>query len=394
MIPKVIDPFSGGGSIPLEALRLGCETYANDLNPVAVLIEKCTLGYPQKYGRVQEDKKWGSIGSKKSNPLLEDVKKWGNFVLDEAKKELGRFYPADEDDSIPVGYIWARTIRCSNPACGAEIPLVRQTWLAKKKNKKVAYKLIPNGNKIGFEIREGEDIDFDPEKGTTARAKVVCPCCGTGISADENRRQFQEGKSGQRMIVVVLHNPKKKGKTYRLATEKDLEVFRDAEKYLDEKRLRLMEEWGFDPVPNEELPFMSGVFNVPLYGITKWGDLFNSRQKLALITFVEKVRLAHKKMLAEGYDKDYAKAVVSYLALVISRIIDYSNTFCMWNNVWEFVNHMFARQALSMLWDFSELNLFSPVLSGTWESMLRQIIRPLEHLSQIPYIKMEMMKND
>ncbi|BDC35969.1 DUF1156 domain-containing protein [Candidatus Methanoliparum sp. LAM-1] len=127
--PKVLDPFSGGGAIPLEALRLGCETYASDLNPVAVLIEKCTLEYPQKYGHKEENSYFGEMTT---NPLLQDVKRWGYWVLEEAKKEIGKFYPQDEDGSIPVGYIWARTIRCQNPECGAEIPLVRQTWLAKK----------------------------------------------------------------------------------------------------------------------------------------------------------------------------------------------------------------------------------------------------------------------
>jgi putative DNA methylase len=172
--PKVLDPFAGGGAIPLEALRLGCETYASDLNPVAVLIEKATLEYPQKYSSRKEQSD-NVFGEKQSNPLLDDVKKWGNWVLEEARKEIGTFYPHDDDGSIPVGYIWARTVKCQNPACNAEIPLVRQTWLAKKDNKKVAYKLIPSGNKIDFAIREGNAIDFDPATGTVARAKAACP---------------------------------------------------------------------------------------------------------------------------------------------------------------------------------------------------------------------------
>ena len=117
--PKVLDPFGGGGAIPLEALRLGCETYSNDLNPVAVLIQKCTLEYPQKYGRPNEVEAEDMLsGVAIRNPLLEDVKKWGDWVLAEAKKELERFYPQEEDGSIPVGWIWARTILCQNPSCG------------------------------------------------------------------------------------------------------------------------------------------------------------------------------------------------------------------------------------------------------------------------------------
>jgi adenine-specific DNA methylase len=274
---------------------------------------------------------------------LEDVKKWGKWVLEEARKEIGKFYPEEKDGSIPVGYIWARTVRCQ---CGAEIPLVRQTWLAKKDKKKVAYKLVPKGNKIEFEIREGKEIDFDPETGTISRAKVVCPCCGSGLSDKETRRQFQDGRAGQRMVAVVLHNPahslsplrervRVRGKTYRIATEKDLEIFREAENYLEKKREELFEEWEFDPVPEEPLPIGGrdrfDTCRLPLYGMFKWGDLFNSRQKLALITFVEKVRQAYEKVLEEGYEQEYAKAVVSYLAITISRTADFESNLCRWH---------------------------------------------------------------
>ncbi|NLI23093.1 MAG: DUF1156 domain-containing protein, partial [Bacteroidales bacterium] len=126
--PRVLDPFGGGGSIPLEALRLGCETYSNDYNPVAVLIQKCTLEYPQKYGKPKEIEETNTyLGQTQTNkrtinPLLDDVKRWGEQVLEEAKKEIGKFYPEEPDGSIPVGYIWARTIPCQKPSCGAEIP--------------------------------------------------------------------------------------------------------------------------------------------------------------------------------------------------------------------------------------------------------------------------------
>lgn len=349
--PRVLDPFAGGGSIPLEALRLGCEAHAIDYNPVAVLILKCTLEYPQKY----------------RNSLLKDVKRWGNWVLEEAKKEIDKFYPPDKDGSIPVGYIWVRTVPCQNPTCGAEIPLMRQFWLARKSNKKVALYPYVEGKEVKFKIvgdgYEKMPADFNPSKGTVSRAIATCPVCGYTVDDKTLRKLFQEGKTGQRMVAVVLHRPGTEGKRYRVATERDIEIFREAERYLEEKRAKLMEEWGIDPVPDEPLvrvPVTFGVINVWVYGMNKWGDLFNSRQKLALITFTEKVRLAYKRMIEEGYDEEYAKAVASYLSLVISRIPDTNSTICHWDGSWEKTCTTFARQALPMNWDFIEANVFAP----------------------------------
>jgi putative DNA methylase len=175
---------------------------------------------------------------------------------------------------------------------------------------------------VEFEIvgQNGEPIPFDPERGTVARANVECPLCGSVIDDQTTRRLFQEGKAGQRMVAVVLHHPQQAGKRYRLATERDMEAYRAAEQELLRVCARLREEWGMEPVPDEPLPFMSGVFNVPLYGMTRWGDLFNARQQLALVTFADLVRRAHAEMLAQGADPEFAKAVATYLALVISQV--------------------------------------------------------------------------
>ncbi|MEM5777622.1 MAG: DUF1156 domain-containing protein [Candidatus Aenigmatarchaeota archaeon] len=364
--PKVLDPFAGGGAIPLEALRLGCETYANDYNPVAVLIEKCTLEYPQRYGE----------------KLVKDVKKWGEWVLEEAKKELAQFYPNDKEEkkgyfanpteeSIPVGYIWARTIKCQNPRCEAEIPLMRQFWLAKKPGRQISLYPYVKGKKVEFKIvgtgYEKIPNDFNPEKGTVARAIATCLVCGNVVSDKDVRKQFQEGKAGQRMVAVVLHNPNKQGKFYRIATEKDMEIYLKAEKYLEEKRKKLMEEWGFDPVPDEEMNTADPTTVAGRgYGITKWGDLFNSRQKLALITFTEKVRLAYKKMLEEGYEEEYVRAVGSYLGLGIDRLASYDTSFQSWHNGRELPSMIFGRQAIPFIYDYTETNPIG--ISFGWKS--------------------------
>ena len=394
--PRVLDCFAGGGSIPLEALRLGCETYALEYNPVAVLILKAVLEYPQKYAnlkikieRAAQETLCGEVKKvvEEIPKLVYDVQRWGNWVYEEAKKEIGKFYPPDPDGSIPIGYIWSRTIKCKNPSCGAEIPLMRQFWLARKKDRKIALKPIINKEekKIDFKIVKNEEIDFDPSKGTVRKTKVLCPVCGAGISDKEVRKSFQEGKAGQRMIAVVLYNPNLRNrarKIYRIATDKDLEVFREAEKYLEEKRAKLMEEWGIDPVPDEPTPEGGGpgaerAFSVRNFGLNTWGDLFSSRQKLALITFVEKVRQAYEKMMAEGAEEEYAKAVVSYLGLGVDRLADKNSVLCRLIPQTEAIGFTYGRQALPMLWDYIEMNPLKHA-SG-WITILDEILGNIEH---------------
>jgi adenine-specific DNA methylase len=413
---RVLDPFSGGGSIPLECLRLGLETHAVEYNPVAVLILKCTLEYAQRYGRQNRDKRaYGLFDlEKEESPLIADVRRWGEWVLEKAREEIGRFYPADEDGSIPVGYYWMRTIPCQNPSCGAKIPLTANWWLAKKENKMISLYPFVHEGRVEFAIvkKNGDEwqvvessipgfspkvpFNFEPEKGTVSRAIAVCPVCGGMVDDKQVRRLFQEGKAGQRMVAVVLSRPQ--GKAYRLATERDVEFYRKAEEYLKEKREKLWEEWGIDPVPDEPTPEGKGrgaerAFSVRNYGLNTYGDLFNSRQKLALITFTEKVRLAYKKMIEEGYDKEYAKAVVSYLGLGVSRVVEYMSNLCVHDNTQERTVHVFGRQALPMVWDYSELNPLSEAV-GSWESMFfRRILLSLSHLTQIPPVEVEEYEN-
>ncbi len=387
--PKIIDPFAGGGSIPLEALRLGCETYASDYNPVATLLLKCTLEYPQKYGgRVNGAS--GLVSDKSENRLLRDVGKWGKWVLNETKDEIGHFYPSEKNGLIPVGYLWARTIPCQNPACNAEIPLLRQYWLSKKSGSQVSLYPIVKGRKVKFETvgtQQKIPKGFDPDNGTVSRAVAICLVCGSTVDGDSTRNLFMTGRAKDRLIAVILHKPGGVGKIYRPANDNDMKVFREVESHLQVTRRRLSTEWGLDPIPDEPTPEGKGrgaerAFSLRNYGMNTWGDLFNARQKLVLIVFAEKVKEAHKMMLKEGYDEEYAKAVVTYLALGIDRMADYNSGLTRWGSVGEFVGNTFGRQVLSMVWDHFELYPWSGS-TGDWNSALNWISKVISHLSSI-----------
>lgn len=394
--PKVLDPFSGGGSYPLEALRLGCESYANDYNPVAVLVEKATLEYPQKFGRPFEGMPdWAKpqVGNQKAdgkkqkkvkdeqpalfdptpdseatdfNPLLNAVRYWGEWILEEARKELAEVFPADPKGNIPVGYLWAHTIPCQNPSCGLDIPLMRGYWLAKKEKIKIA--LYPDTSKGNLEFRiigdgyEKWPKGFDPENGTISRAFATCPLCGTVIDDDKTRQLFQTGLASQRMIAVAFENKNGVGKLFRPANGDDLKIYQNAENLLQKKRESLRESWGLDPIPDEPLP-PSGTlgFRIQRYNMKTWGDLFNSRQKLTLITFAELVKRAHKLMQTTSEDAEFSKAVTCYLALGVDRLADFGSMLCLWNYIGgRGVVHVFGRQALPMVWDYPESNPFNP----------------------------------
>ena len=369
--PKVLDPFGGGGSIPLEAQRLGCETYSCDLNPIALLIQKCTLEYPQKYGQ----------------GLYDDIKKWGERILAQMTKELTDFYPPDPDGSNIFAYIWARTLPCQNFNCDAAIPLISQFWLAKKK--KIALFPYSKHGQIDFRIvgpgHEPMPDNFDPSKGTVKNAIVTCPLpdCGYTIPAKETRQLFQDGEADERMLVVVTHHSRRKGKHYRLATDNDLEIFDKAQERLSEKREYLRTVWGIDPVPDEPTPKIKGAgaergFAIHNYNLNTYGELFNARQQLALITLTEKIRDAHTEMITQGLDTEYTKAVSTYLGLWIDQISYMNSNLCLWRNTFESVNNLFGMPTMPMTWDYGEANLLR-----VGETRLKTLLKPLLHLCQM-----------
>lgn len=395
--PKVLDPFAGGGAIPLEALRLGCEAHAVDLNPVAHLIELCTLVYPQKYGQADSRpvpeyvkrliahnraKKKGEANlfdhgeaaastvdeiipdveiteaEYRKNPLAADVKYWGNWVLEKARRELGRFYPNDPDGSIPIGYLWTRVVTCPNPTCRAVVPLLRQLWLCKKTGRNVALRIVPepHNRMCHFDVVENGEIDFDPSQGNMQRGSATCPLCNQTVPSSHIKAEGHAGRLTAQMTNVVLVKAGSTGKKYRPPTKQDEERYAEAAAALKSR----IDEQGASIIPDEEIPSAdSRAIFVHLYGLLHWGDLFNDRQNLALVTFSDSIRQAVQR-IAEWDDRGFAEAIGSYLGLALSRFTDFCSTLCTLNNVGgRGVAHTFTRQSLPMVWDYAETNPFN-----------------------------------
>ena len=401
--PRVLDPFGGGGAIPLEALRLGCETYTGDVNPVAVLIQKCTLEYPQKYGKPPVDT--AGLASKDEhgrNELLEDIKKWSDWVLEEARKEIGKFYTEKKKDTA-VGYITARTIKCQNPKCGAEIPLMSRYMFVKKKDKKIsAFPRVKN-KKVSFKIvgdgYGNTPSGFDPSGGTVSKGRAVCIACHTVVDPVTLKSLFWNGGVWDKQVVVITTTDGMSGKKYRTASAADMKRFKSASRYLAEKKEKLSKTFMIDPVPDESIPtpenrehVQGGTYwmatKTMLYNMTKWRDLFNQRQTLAMVVFLEKIRMAHQKMLDEKYDKEYAKVITTYLAFMLDRLADKISNLVVYHATREIINNVFKRQALQMSWDYVELN---PFTKQGWPNIQDWVMKVVKHCSELesPAVKIQ-----
>ncbi|MHA1977133.1 MAG: DUF1156 domain-containing protein [Candidatus Hodarchaeales archaeon] len=371
--PKLLDPFSGGGSIPLEALRLGCETYASDLNPIAVLISKATLEWPQKLGL---------------SKLADMVAYWADKVQQQVQTSLSIFYPSDPNGNIPIGYLWARTVPCANPQCNHDIPLIKHFWLARTKKRRIAYKPIINHDSnipLTFIIQKDENIDFNPSEGTISKATVRCLFCKQVISSKTVRKFAKEGKLNQRMTIVILRNPSKAKKIYRPATSQDLRTYNEAGSFLLE---RIQKDKHFQElIPNEQLPPIGTLgFSVQNYGLLKWKDLFNERQLLSLIFFLKEIvncssfirnwlELNHPN--AQKKEKGLDKIILAYLTIILGRLTDKCSNLVIYNVYGEKIEHVFGRTALPMTWDYVELNVFSGA-NGDWSKQTEWVIRYLQ----------------
>lgn len=417
--PKVLDMFAGGGAIPLEALRLGCEAYALDLNPVAHIIELCTLVYPQKYGKPDKNAK-GSAKDGTWAGLAEEVRYWGNWVLERVKAEIGDLYPPIPDPKAPkakqlltqaqlemagegferkgqqklsveipaghltpVAYLWTRTARCKKPSCRAVVPLVKQTWLCRKKDRYVALKMIaPKGEtRTRFEVVEStseKGLGFDPEAFSKG-GNATCPFCGTVADSDYVKDEGSAGRLGQQMMAIAGTRPGKQGKVYlsaelqRALVPCDEEIHRRIQKLCTSKGLS---------VPNE--PIVTDAKNscwTHLYGLVSFGQLYTPRQLLCMLTFVSAVHDVHEELVNRGYDRPKTKAVTTYVGSMVDKLSDFCSTQCVWNYTGgRGVKNSFGRQAIPMTWDFCETDPFNPA-GASWVAICDDIPTAIDLLS-------------
>jgi len=349
-LPEILDPFCGGGSIPLEAQRLGLVAHGSDLNPVAVLITKALIELPARFanqppvhprdgdGRLAVQSWRGAQG------LAEDVRYYGTWMREEAERRIGHLYPQatlpDGRKATVIAWIWARTVTCPNPACRATMPLVRSFWLGKKKGKETWVRPIIEGSSVRFEIGHGRT--GPPIEGTVSRTGATCLVCNTPVPLAHIRTEGKAGRMGAQLMAIVAE-----GNRERVYLPPDPEH----EKAADVPRP--------EGVPETEIPFNPRYLTAPNYGMTHHADLFTNRQLTALVTFSDLVGETRRCVIDDGGNPEYADAVATYLAFVVSRSVDYSSILCSWHSPGEKMSHTFARQALPMVWDFAEANLFS-----------------------------------
>ena len=389
--PRVLDPFAGGGAIPLEAMRLGCEATAIDINPVAWFLLKCTLEYPQKlagqvhplppfatkspefmesylHGAKNLTKKQiqkelqGDFFPPPDADLAWHVRAWGLWVLQRAKADLERFYPI-VDGKPTVAYLWARTVTCKN--CRATIPLLKTRWLCKKENKRVVLTMRPNVERSGVVFGIQTDVpvvggngaqrresDKRVGAGTMTKSGVSCPCCELPtMKMADLRVEGQGGRLGSVMTAVVVEGMS--GKEYRVPTKDEIEAANRAVVELD----RVFAEVPFG-LPDSSVPRGGSrkgggsPFTVYIYGIEKWSSLFNNRQLLNLATFVNSTRQASGAMEQCGYPSSWQESITAALALGVNKLADRQSIQCRWDMGYTKVNNTFSRFALPIVWDY------------------------------------------
>ena len=380
--PPVLDPFCGGGSIPLEAQRLGLEAHGSDLNPVAVLITKAMIEIPARFAgqppvnpdaqnALKQSETW-----KGADGLAEDVRYYGKWVCDEAEKLIGHFYPKVQlpkkhgGEATVIAWLWARTVKCPNPACGAMMPLTSKFWLSKKQEQKAWVEPIVDGiNKtVRFKVKTGDGVPPEPTQ-VGRGARFRCLVCHQDSPEQHIKNESMTGEMASQMMAIVAEGHR--GRIYLSPSEEHIKVAESAQP-----------NWTPDiEMSRDTTNLVSGRG----YGFFTWGDLFTQRQLTTLTTFSDLVSRAGKKINADaikaGYEEAgaYADAVVTYLAFAIDKTAEGSTQFCTWSPLPSklHVVSTFGIQALPMIWDYAEANPFADS-AGNFSRMVNLVAKVIE----------------
>lgn len=388
-MPKVFDPFAGGGAIPLEAARLGCKSYGNDINPVAHIIQKGSLVFPQKYGKpityskgeflkLYGQKEWNKISNENfvyqngeaiavniANRLSFDVAFYARKLLTDTEKEIGHLYPADERGIKPIAYYWARVGICSNPSCRTEVPLLKGFYLVNTPTKQIHLKPIIIGKQIDFEIKNGPCS----EEGWIIKNNLICPVCHNSTPSKALQVQYRTKNLEERLIAIIFDS--ENGKNYRLPNFEEKRIISNSKRLIDDKL-----------VPTEKLPAAFTGGSIVSWGASLWGDMFSNRQLYLLQNIVQ--QLQEIKIKFENNKDEYFKAIVTYLAILIDRGTAISTSFGRWDVSREGIQTPFSKQAIPMTFDYPEGNLLG-VGMGSLLNQLDWVTRYIESESQVPF---------
>jgi putative DNA methylase len=388
-LPKVLDPFGGGGTIPLESLRLGLPTYSGDLNPVAVLIQRAMLEIPQRFaGRpaAHPDLRGSRTVWSGHDGLAADVQAYGKWMQQEAKRRIGHHYPDvvldDGTTATPIAWIWARTVKSPDPSWPGLVPLVRSWELAKKPGKPTVWiePIVDTASKtIRYEIRQGGNVPA----GTVGSGKAVCLATGVPIPLKDIDEAASKGAVGAALMAVVAEQ--RRGRAYASPTPLHREAAISVPSRLELNSMTVV------PHGTTRGTF-AGNAQGRYYGFFDFADYFTPRQLLALTTFSDLLPEVRERVIADcggpggarlrdGGDaaEAYADAIVTYLAFAVDKCADYWSTICSWHNSKEQIRNTFGRQAIPMTWDFAETNPFS-TSTGNWMAMVDWVVRSIDRL--------------
>ena len=379
--PTIYDPFCGGGSIPLEVQRLGLKAVGSDLNPVAVLITKALIELPPKFanrppinpdadplgiskgrGKNKQHVPWrGAAG------LADDIRYYGKWMREEAFKRIGHLYPQatlpDGSKVTVIAWLWARTIPCPNPVCGIKMPMMKTFQLSKKRNNQHWIRPIidRDAKSISFQV-QNHDRDV-PEEGTVNRNGATCLACGNTVKLTYVREQAKAGNMGEQMTAIVAAGDRKR--LFLSPIGEHIKASNNARP-----------NWH----TNATLPDKALGFAVQNYGFTRWYQLFTKRQLLALTTFSDLIPEVQTLIIKNGADEEYTNTLCTYLSFSVGKNADYGSSFASWHNSREIVRNIFTRQAISMIWDYAEVNHFSHS-TGNWTAQIEWIAKVVENLT-------------